>query len=72
MNFFRLTKIDAPVNPALYSGATRLSLEVRLVGSVSVNVDSSISAPVMTCLLAPLAYSASAALQTCICRRKRS
>ncbi len=53
------------MKPALYSGATRLSLEVRLVGSVSVKVDSSMSAPVMTCLLPPLAYSASAALQTC-------
>jgi len=53
------------VKPALYSGATRLSLDVRLVGSVSVKFDSSMSAPVMTCLFPPLAYSASAASQTC-------
>ena len=57
--------MSTPVKPALYSGATRLSLDVRLVGSVSVKVDSSMSAPVMTCLLPPFAYRASAALQTC-------
>ena len=48
----------------MYSGATRLSFEVRDVDSVSVKVDCSSSAPVMVCVLGLLENSASVASQT--------